>query len=33
MNQRDDDHRDLKLAADGARLTFVPGLRLHKHAY
>ena len=27
------DHRDLKLAADGAIMTITSGLCLHKHAY
>ena len=33
MNQRDADRRDMKLEPEGARMTTVSGLRLHKHAY
>ena len=29
MNPRDADHRDPKLAPDGARMTIVSGLRLY----
>ena len=33
MNPRYADHRDLELSHDGARMTIVSGLCLHKHAY
>ena len=33
VNPTDDDHMDLKLAPDDARMTIASGLRLHKHAY
>ena len=31
MNPRDADHRDLKLAANVARMTIASGLRYHEH--
>ena len=33
VNPRDADHRDLKLAPDGARMMIALGLCLHKHSY
>ena len=33
VNPRDADHRVLKLATEGDRITIASGIRLYKHAY